>query len=126
MAGASFGKKAAELVREIVECDPETLPPYNANAMRTLSEQCRDNHGEMASLAHILGELQGEEAKDESEEAAAAREDRIGAARVGMLAHHQVRWASTLSRALGRRSKTDRVGRTRRRYFEISGRCWCT
>lgn len=95
MTGASFGKKAAELVREIVECDPETLPPYNADAMRTLSEQCRDHHGEMASLAQILGDIQDEEAKDESEEAREAREDRIGAARVGMLAHHQVRMEET-------------------------------
>lgn len=127
MNGASFGKKAAELVREIVECDPETLPPYNTDAMRTLSEQCRDHHGEMASLAQILGEIQNDEAKDESEEAMQAREERKGAARVGMLAHHQVRRAETaVARGRDGGAETDEGGCTRRRYFGISGRCWCT
>lgn len=66
----SFGKKAAELVREIVESDPETLPPYNADAMRTIVEQCGDHRAEIVTLA-----------PDASEDAT----------RVGLLAHHQVR-----------------------------------
>lgn len=95
MSSGTFGKKAVELVREIADSEPGSLPPYNQDLIRTISDQCEDHHRELGRLASeytdattALESATNDEERDERE----STQNRV---RVGMLAHHQVRRDAT-------------------------------
>ena len=94
MSSGTFGKKAVELVREIADSEPGSIPPYNQDLIRTVIDQCEDHHRELGRLASEYTDattaLEG--AADEEEDERQSTQNRV---RVGMLAHHQVRRDAT-------------------------------
>ena len=125
MSSGTFGKKAVELVREIADSEPGSIPPYNQDLIRTVIDQCEDHHRELGRLASEYTDattaLEG--AADEEEDERQSTQNRV---RVGMLAHHQVRRDAKRRRA--GRDGTGRDGtraRTRRRIRRLTmiGRC---
>ena len=125
MSSGTFGKKAVELVREIADSEPGSIPPYNQDLIRTVIDQCEDHHRELGRLASEYTDattaLEG--AADEEEDERQSTQNRV---RVGMLAHHQVRRDAKRRRA--GRDGTGRDGtraRTRRRTRRLTmiGRC---
>ena len=101
MSSGTFGKKAVELVREIADSEPGSIPPYNQDLIRTVIDQCEDHHRELGRLASEYTDattaLEG--AADEEEDERDERLSTQNRVRVGMLAHHQVRRDATRRRA---------------------------
>ena len=97
MSSGTFGKKAVELVREIADSEPGSIPPYNQDLIRTVIDQCEDHHRELGRLASEYTDattaLEG--AADEEEDERDERLSTQNRVRVGMLAHHQVRRDAT-------------------------------
>ena len=127
MSSGTFGKKAVELVREIADSEPGSIPPYNQDLIRTVIDQCEDHHRELGRLASEYTDattaLEG--AADEEEDERQSTQNRV---RVGMLAHHQVRRDATDAARDGTgRDGTgrDARARTRRRTRRLTmiGRC---
>ena len=67
MTSTSFGKKASELVREIAESEAGSIPSYNQDLVRTITEQCQDHVRAIENLLKAKNEResQGEEADAE-------------------------------------------------------------
>ena len=111
MSSGTFGKKAVELVREIADSEPGSIPPYNQDLIRTVIDQCEDHHRELGRLASEYTDattaLEG--AADEEEDERDERLSTQNRVRVGMLAHHQVRRDAETPRGTGR----DGTGRAR-------------
>ena len=115
MSSGTFGKKAVELVREIADSEPGSIPPYNQDLIRTVIDQCEDHHRELGRLASEYTDattaLEG--AADEEEDERDERLSTQNRVRVGMLAHHQVQ-----RDAKRRRAGRDGTGRDAREDSE--------
>ena len=126
MSSGTFGKKAVELVREIADSEPGSIPPYNQDLIRTVIDQCEDHHRELGRLASEYTDattaLEG--AADEEEDERDERLSTQNRVRVGMLAHHQVQRDAKRRRADGTGRDGTRA-RTRRRIRRLTmiGRC---
>ena len=70
----NFGKKCAELVREIADADDHCIPVYNEDLVREVIDECKWHYDELRNLASTL---------------AGTRETNAEAVQASILTHHE-------------------------------------